>query len=174
MSVKLRLNTATATRLVLAKIGHPQRDEPLLTSKDVFEIAEQDQAALTAIFLKPFKNLMAHRFTHHSSLTQHEMNNCAKVAFAEPESFLARGCEIAKRLYSKSNHPNIKSGDLCIAHIKEIHIEGELVQALCILKSESVTPFLTITTENGDLRISTEQGIHPEKIDKGCLIIDHW
>ncbi|MFM2176608.1 MAG: hypothetical protein RL015_706 [Verrucomicrobiota bacterium] len=174
MSVKLRLNTATATRLVLAKIGHPQRDEPLLTSKDVFEIAEQDQAALTAIFLKPFKNLMAHRFTHHSSLTQHEMNNCAKAAFAEPESFLARGCEIAKRLYSKSNHPNIKSGDLCIAHIKEIHIEGELVQALCILKSESVTPFLTITTENGDLRISTEQGIHPEKIDKGCLIIDHW
>lgn len=174
MSVKLRLNTATATRLILAKIGHPQREEPLQTSREVFEIPEADQAALTAIFLKPFKNLMAHRFTHHSSLDQHEMNTCAMAIFADGDELLKRGCEIAKRLYSKSNHPNIKSGDLCIAHIKEIHIEGELVQGLCILKSESVTPFLSITTKDGDLRISTEQGIHPEKIDKGCLIIDHW
>lgn len=174
MSVKLRLNTASATRLVLAKIGNPQREEPLQTSREVFEIAEADQAALTGIFLKPFKNLMAHRFTHHSSLDQHEMNNCAKALFADADDLLKRGCEIAKHLYSKSNHPNIKSGDLCIAHIKEIHIEGELVQGLCILKSESVTPFLTITTKDGDLRISTEQGIHPEKIDKGCLIIDYW
>jgi hypothetical protein len=173
MSVKLRLNTASATRLVLAKVGNPQREEPLQTSKEVFDIAEEDQAALTAIFLKPFKNLMAHRFTHHSSLEKHEMNSCAKALFGDPDDLLKHGCEIAKHLYSKSNHPNIKSGDLCIAHIKEIHIEGELVQGLCILKSESVTPFLTITTKDGDLRISTEQGIHPEKIDKGCLIIDY-
>jgi hypothetical protein len=174
MSVKLRLNTATATRLVLAKIGNPQREEPLQTSREVFEIAEPDQTALTAIFLKPFKNLMAHRFTHHSSLDKHEMNIWAKALFADGDDLLKHGCEIAKHLYSKSNHPNIKSGDLCIAHIKEIHIEGELVQGVCILKSESVTPFLTITTKDGDLRISTEQGIHPEKIDKGCLIIDYW
>lgn len=173
MSVKLRLNTASATRLVLAKVGNPQREEPLQTSREVFDIAEADQAALTAIFLKPFKNLMAHRFTHHSSLEKHEMNNCAKALFGDEDDLLKHGCEIAKHLYSKSNHPNIKAGDLCIAHIKEIHIEGELVQGLCILKSESVTPFLTITTKDGDLRISTEQGIHPEKIDKGCLIIDY-
>jgi 37-kD nucleoid-associated bacterial protein len=174
MSVKLRLNTASATRLVLAKVGNPQREEPLQTSKEVFDIAEADQAALTGIFLKPFKNLMAHRFTHHSSLAKHEMNNCAKALFGDQDDLLKHGCEIAKHLYSKSNHPNIKAGDLCIAYIKEIHIEGELVQGLCILKSESVTPFLTITTKDGDLRISTEQGIHPEKIDKGCLIIDYW
>jgi len=174
MSVKLRLNTASATRLILAKVGNPQREEPLQTSREVFDISEPDQAALTGIFLKPFKNLLAHRFTHHSSLDKHEMNNCAKALFGDSDDLLKYGCEIAKHLYSKSNHPNIKAGDLCIAHIKEIHIEGELVQGLCILKSESVTPFLTITTKDGDLRISTEQGIHPEKIDKGCLIIDYW
>ena len=39
MSVKLRLNTATATKAVLAKIGNPQRQEPLQTSKELFEIA---------------------------------------------------------------------------------------------------------------------------------------
>lgn len=173
-SVKLRLNTATATKAVLAKIGNPQREEPLQTSKEIFVIAEDDQEPLTAMFLKPFKNVIAHRFTHHTSLDQHEISNCAKAIFADEKQLLPRGIEIAQRLYAKSNHPNIKAGDLCIALLKEVHIEGELVSGLCILKSDSVTPFLTITTNNGDLRLSTEHGINPEKIDKGCLILDFW
>jgi hypothetical protein len=174
MCVKLRLNTATVTKAVLAKIGNPQREEPLQISKEVFEIAEKDQETLTAIFLKPFKNLIAHRFTHHASLKQHEISNCSRAIFADEGSLLERGVEIAQRLYAKSNHPNIKAGDLCIALLKEIHIEGELVNGICILKSDSVTPFLTITARNGDLRLATEHGINPEKIDKGCLILDYW
>jgi hypothetical protein len=172
MSVKVRLDTASATRLVLAKIGHAQRGEPLQTSRAVHEIPEDEQEKLTAIFLKPFKNLIPHRFTHHAALDQHELNTCARDIFATPSAFLQRGTEIARRLHAKSNHPNIKSGDLCIIHLKEIHVDGELVQGICILKSESITPFLTITARDGDLEINTVEGIHPEKIDKGCLIVD--
>jgi hypothetical protein len=58
--------------------------------------------------------------------------------------------------------------------INMVEIEGEMTRALCILKSESVTPFLSISARNGDLELSTEQGINPEKIDKGCLIIEHF
>jgi hypothetical protein len=173
MSAKIRFTSATATGLVLAKVGHPQRDEPLQTSKEVFKIEEKDQEALSAIFLKPFKNLTAHRFSHHSSLDQHEMNAYAAAIFASDEGLLEKGCDIAKRLYAKSNHPNIKSGDLCISLIKDIDIDGQLTQGLCILKSESVVPFLSISTRDGDLELHTEQGINPEKIDKGCLILNH-
>ncbi len=173
MSLKLRLNTATATQVVLAKIGNPQRDEPLQTSRHVFDIAESDQEALTALFLKPFKNLIGHRFVHYTSLDKQEMYRCAKTVFADPDKLLPVGIEIAQRLYAKSNHPNIKAGDLCIAFLKEVHIEGELVSGLCILKSDSVVPFLSITTHEGDLHLSTQQGIQPEKIDKGCLILDY-
>lgn len=173
MSSKIRFTSATATGLVLAKVGHPQRDEPLQTSKEVFKIEEKDQEALSAIFLKPFKNLTAHRFSHHASLEQHEMNAYASAIFASDEGLLEKGCEIAKRLYAKSNHPNIKSGDLCISLIKDIDVDGQLTQGLCILKSESVVPFLSISTRDGDLELHTEQGINPEKIDKGCLIINH-
>ena len=125
MSAKIRFTSATATGLVLAKVGHPQRDEPLQTSKEVFKIEENDQEPLTAIFLKPFKNLTAHRFSHHSSLDQHEMNAYAAAIFASDDGLLEKGCDIAKRLYAKSNHPNIKSGDLCISLIKDIEIDGE-------------------------------------------------
>lgn len=172
MSIKIRFNSAVATGLVLAKVGNPQRDEPLQTSKEVFHIEEGDQATLTGIFLKPFKNLIPHRFTHHSSLDQHEMNTIAKAIFASSDGLLEKGCDIAKRLYSKSYHPNIKEGDLCISLIKDIEMESSKVQAICILKSESVVPFLSISTRDGDLKLSTEHGINPEKIDKGCLIVD--
>jgi 37-kD nucleoid-associated bacterial protein len=173
MSAKIRFTSATATGLVLAKVGHPQRDEPLQTSKEVFKIEEKDQEPLAAIFLKPFKNLTAHRFSHHSSLDQHEMNAYAAAIFTSDDGLLEKGCDIAKRLYAKSNHPNIKSGDLCISLIKDIDIDGQLTQGLCILKSESVVPFLSISTRDGDLELHTEQGINPEKIDKGCLILNH-
>ncbi len=173
MSAKIRFTSATATGLVLAKVGHPQRNEPLQTSKEVFKIEEKDQEPLAAIFLKPFKNLSAHRFSHHSSLDQHEMNSCAAAIFAADDGLLEKGCDIAKRLYAKSNHPNIKSGDLCISLVRDIDIDGELIRGLCILKSESVVPFLSISTRDGDLELHTEQGINPEKIDKGCLILDH-
>jgi hypothetical protein len=174
MSLTVRLQTATATKAVLAKIGNPQRDEPLQTSREVFTIDEKDQETLTAIFLKPFKNLIPHRFTHHANLQQHELNTCAKAIFESEDQLLPRGIEIAQRLYAKSSHPNIKTGDLCIAQLQEVHVEGQLVRGLCILKSDSVTPFLTITSRHGDLRLSTEHGIHPDKIDKGCLILDVW
>lgn len=174
MSAKIRFTSASATGLVLAKVGHPQRDEPLETSKEVFKIAAEDQEALTAIFLKPFKNLAGHRFSHHTSLDQHEMNGCARSIFESADSLFEKGCEIARRLYSKSNHPNIKSGDLCISLVEGIEVDGKLTQGICILKSESVVPFLSISTRDGDLHLHTEQGINPEKIDKGCLILDHF
>jgi hypothetical protein len=173
MSAKIRFTSAFATGLVLAKVGHPQRHEPLQTSKEVFKIEEKDQEALTALFLKPFKNLSAHRFSHHSSLDQHEMNAYSAAIFASDDGLLEKGCDIAKRLYAKSNHPNIKSGDLCISLIKDIEVNGEMTAGLCILKSESVVPFLSISTRDGDLQLHTEQGINPEKIDKGCLILKH-
>ncbi len=173
MSAKIRFTSAVATQLVLAKVGHPQRNEPLQTSKQVFPVGEGDQETLTALFLKPFKNLAGHRFNHPSSLDQHEINTCVRDIFEANDRLLEKGREIAKRLYSKSGHPNIKSGDLCISLVDDIQVDDATVQGLCILKSESVVPFLSISTKDGDLQLHTEQGINPDKIDKGCLILNH-
>ena len=174
MSVKVRFTSAAASHLMLARVGTPLREEPLQIAREVFEIAMEDRELLTGLFLKPFRNLIAHRFTHHTSLDKHEMHTAARGVFRAPGKLLDKGTEIAKRLYSKSSHPNIKSGDLCITYVNGIEIDGETTTGLCILKSESVTPFLSISAEDGDLRLRTEHGINPERIDKGCLIINHW
>jgi len=173
VAVKIRFNKAEADGIVLAKVGNPQREEELQTSREVSRIGAQDTALLTELLLKPFKSLAGYRFHHHSELAQNEVYGCAKAIFWSKEELLERGCEIAKRLYAKSNHPNIKSGDLCITLIRKVIVDGQATDGLCILKSESVEPFLSISSRNGDLHISTEKGINPEKIDKGCLILNH-
>lgn len=173
MNLKLNFEASEIDGLVLAKVGNPSRNEPLQTSKQLFKVSEEDQQLLSPIFLRPFRNLTGHRFTHHSSLDKNEVNVSARAIFEDSGKLLEQGCEIAQRLYSKSSHPNIKSGDLCISMINMVEVEGEMKRALCILKSESVTPFLSISARDGDLQLSTEQGINPEKIDKGCLIVEH-
>ncbi|MBK1832693.1 nucleoid-associated protein [Roseibacillus ishigakijimensis] len=176
MTIKLDFANAAIAGLVLAKVGNPSRDEPLQTSKQLFEVEEDDQPTLTNIFLRPFRSfsLIGQKFHHHNSLEDHEINNCAAAIFEDPQTLLDKGCQIATRLHSKSTHPNIKSGDLCISHITGVQVGEETVDALCILKSESVTPFLSISARDGDLQLSTEHGINPEKIDKGCLIVNHF
>lgn len=177
MTLKLDFESATITGLVLAKVGNPSRNEPLQTSKQVFRVEDEDQGMLTSIFLRPFKSfsLIGQKFHHHSSLENHEMNSCVNSIFDVQANLLEKGIEMANRLHSKSSHPNIKSGDLCISHIEGIRVgEKDVVQGLCILKSESVSPFLSISARNGDLQLNTEQGINPEKIDKGCLIVDQF
>ncbi len=173
MSVKIRFHHATVQGLVLARVGHPARNEPLQTSREIYKIDEADRETLTTLFLKPFRHLTGHSFYHHTSLDKHEMHQLVKKTFAQPSTLHAHGCEIASRLYAKSTHPNIKSGDLCIALIHDIEVDGENRQALCLLKSESLVPFFSISEEAGDLRLHTGQGINPDKIDKGCLILDH-
>ncbi len=174
MTLKLNFENVEISGLVLAKVGNPSRDEPLQTSKQLFQVGEDDQALLTPIFLRPFRNLVGQRFTHHSSLEKNEVNASAAAIFEDSSKLLEKGCEIAQRLYSKSSHPNIKSGDLCISLMTGIDLDGEMKRAICILKSESVTPFLSISARDGDLQLATEQGINPEKIDKGCLILEHF
>ena len=52
MSLKIRFNSAYLTGTVLAKVGNPQRDEPLQTSRHALAVAEADQALLAALLLQ--------------------------------------------------------------------------------------------------------------------------
>ena len=173
MSLKWRLQTASVDQLILARTGHAQRGAPLQLSRTSHQVEGAEQTRLTELFLKPFRSLPLQCFTHHHSLQSHEVYQSCAAFFGQRIDLSACAGQLASRLHSKSTHPNIKPGDLCVAHLREIQVEEQWVQGLLILKSETLTPFLTITDRDGDLQLSTVDGIYPEKIDKGCLIIDH-
>lgn len=158
--------------MALAKVGNPLRDEPLQTSKRLCVFAEDESELLTGTFLKSFRSLELQQFFHHSDLASNEVYSYASAVFDNPESLVENGAMIAKHLYAQSKHPQIKSGDLCVSLIEDVLVDGEAAQAVCIIKSESLVPFLQISFVDDDLKLKTLDGIYPEKLDKGCLIIN--
>jgi len=174
MSLSLRFEKAQLRSLALAKVGNPLREEALQTSRALCHFEAEDAELLTHCFLKSFKSLDLHQLHHHTALESNELFGYAKAIFDDNAALLEKGALIAKHLYAKSHHPNIKSGDLCIGLLNGLAIGGtEDVQAISIIKSESKVPFLQISERDGDLVLSTEHGIYPDKIDKGCLIVNH-
>lgn len=172
MSHTLNFRRAAVASLSLARVGNPLRSEPLRTSKELCTFSGEDAAVLTPPFLKPFKNLEAKQFAHHASLDLNEVYRYAKTIFRDTGRLPDHGRKIARHLYNTSKHPNIKPGDLCIALVTDLLVDGEPRQALSIIKSESKVPFLEIADTDGNLALIAHQGISPDKIDKGCLVID--
>jgi len=173
MSIPVNFNNARLAAMSLAKVGTSTRDEPLHTSRELCRFSDDDAELLTNCFLKPFRSLEPHRLDHHAEVTRNELHGYASAIFADAASLLENGGHIARFLYETSTHPNIKPGDLCIALLEDVIVEGGLVRGLCIMKSESTAPFLQIQLTDGDLRLTTQQGIYPDKLDKGCLILNH-
>lgn len=173
MSLSPNFSEAGLSTLALAKIGNPLRGEPLLTSKNLCHFEDEEASLLTNCFLKSFKTVELHRLAGERGVESNPLFEYATAVFDDPEQLLEAATEIAKHLYAKSHHPNIKSGDLCVSRVEGIIVSGEAVEGLCIIKSESKVPFLQITAEGDDLTLTTQQGIAPDKIDKGCLIVNH-
>ncbi len=173
MSLITHFKDARLSAMTLAKVGNPLRDEALLTSKSLCRFEDSEADLLTHCFLKSFRALERHRFHHEKALADNEVFARARAVFESDEALLENGAHIARHLHESSRHPNIKSGDLCIGLIDGIKVAGQTTRALSIIKSESKVPFLQISVADGDLKLTTQQGIYPDKIDKGCLIINY-
>lgn len=173
MSVSVRFQDAELVTMSLARVGNPLRKEPLQTSKRLCSIPSEDSELLTHCFLKSFRSLVLHHLSGEGEEGGNLLAEYATSIFEQNDNLLEFGAKIAKHLYSTSNHPNIKQGDLCTALINDVEVDGQAAQAISIIKSESKVPFLQISEEDGDLTLRTQHGIYPDKIDKGCLIINH-
>lgn len=173
MSISINFTDAELVCMALAQIGNPLRQEGLRTSKKLCQFEDEEAELLTRCFLKPFKSLELHRLAHPEGVESNPLFQLASKIFESPEERLVEeAAGISRHLYSTSNHPNIKSGDLCIAYLKHIMVDGERTDAISIIKSESKVPFLQVTASGEDLQLTTQQGIYPDKIDKGCLVVN--
>ena len=161
MALPINFREAAISEIALAKVGNPLKGEPLLTSKNLCRFEEDEADLLTTSFLIPFKSLEPYRLEIQSNSESPSLREYAKSIFSDESSLLEEAKKISQYLYSKSYHPNIKSGDLCISVIDGIIISGQSVPAICIIKCENKTPFLQVSEIEGDLKLTTQHGIYP-------------
>jgi len=169
-------NQTAIQQLAIHKIGNKLQDELYTLSNKQAEIKDE---VLTKIllqyFLSPFEKVNEiYRLYHPSGdLQLNTVFHFADLIFKDAENFQPNSSQIARHLYDISNHPKIKGGELYVALLAGVQIEGELHNAIGIFKSETKETYLKVEREESDFALSYEENaINIKKLDKGCLIFN--
>jgi len=130
---------------------------------------------LMQYFLKPFEKANeVYHLTHSSGdLALNEIYHFATTIFGDKEKFHEASEQIAKHLFKVTNHPNIKGGELYVVYFNKVQIEGNLLDAVGIFKSENKETYLKVYPDKGGFQVDYEQNaIDINKLDKGVLIFN--
>ncbi len=155
-------------------IGNKNNEEELLLSNSTLDIGDyQLKDLLIKYFLGSFSNPEFYSFTFlNEDFQRNPLFNFASQIFDDPDGFHAKSVDVARHLYEISLHPQIKSGDLFVAYFSDIVVEGEMMDAIGIFKSENKQAFLKLKESGESFSLNHDDGINVEKLDKGCLILN--
>ncbi|MBI1222529.1 MAG: nucleoid-associated protein [Bacteroidetes bacterium] len=170
----LDFSNTTVRLLLVHRVGNKFENQGVRLSTD-FTDTQNDglQQALIKLFFNPFKNPEYFQFSEDAGLENHPMYKYTTDIFARPGQNLIKTSEfIAGLLYDVSDHPSIKSGDLCIALFGHVGSDGRHSEALGIYKIEHLDEFLQFSQEPTQYGIQVVEGIGLDKIDKACLILN--
>lgn len=155
------------------RVGNKHRAERNFISENLLQVDEALVDALNTFFLKPLKRSEElYHFIHTSNVELNEIYSYAQTIFKDPSTLLSESKNILHHLYGQSNHPNIKAGEVYVAHFENLLIDDEVVDAIGIFKSERKNTFFKVSDGGESLVINMLDGINIEKLDKGCLIIN--
>jgi len=167
---------AALDKISIHKIGNKGQDEHCrFSEKGIALNDELLSGLLMQYFLHPFEKINElYRLYHpNDNLLLNEMYHFAIAIFTDPDSFHENSIQIAKHLYEVSTHPKIKLGELYVVYFKNLQIEGDLLDAIGLFKSENKETYLKVSPQPANFSIDYEQeAINIKKLDKGCLLFN--
>lgn len=167
---------AAITQLSIHKTGNKHLDEPLTLSLQPTIINDDVlRNLLLQYFLTPFEKTNELYNLHHATEERNlnEVFHFCKLIFEDPTTFHDHSKKLATHLYNVANHPKIKGGELYCCYFDKLPIEGNIVNAIGIFKSESKESYITINrTEHAFELAYEEEAINIKKLDKGCIIFN--
>ncbi|MFO7864704.1 MAG: nucleoid-associated protein [Salinivirgaceae bacterium] len=159
--------------LIIHKVGSNQEENSLNLSEHMITPENEEiEQVLVDFFMKPFKPDAFYHFDHESGLEVNDIYQNSKAIFENRSAFVEKSQFIARHLHYVSVHPNIKTGELYIAHFNGCVVDGEITDAIGIFKSENKDTFLKIVQQNHGYDVDMQTGINIKKLDKGCLIFN--
>jgi hypothetical protein len=151
--------------------GNKTADEPLVISDGTVELDDAGlREGLLGYFFSHFKKPGYYRFAHSDTVALNTVYSLCDRIFAGQTDFHELSASLARYLYEKSVHPQIKGGELYVALFKSCLLDGEMVDAIGIFKTESKSRFFKTGQEGTRFRIWQDYGVSEDKLDKGCLI----
>ncbi|MDD2196842.1 MAG: nucleoid-associated protein [Bacteroidales bacterium] len=164
---------ASIQSLAIHKAGSKAAGGSVVLAQSLIQIPDEDVLnLLKTYFLTPFKQPEFFSFAHETDLEMNEVHNYAQRIFGNTDVLLEQSQNIAKHLFNSSNHPNIKEGELYVVLLTDCIVDGELVDALGIFKSENKDTFLKVYQQSDTFGLEQHKGINIRKLDKGCLVFN--
>lgn len=164
---------AVLERLVLHKVGNKANGELLNLSSIPFILNSDISSLLLKYFTTPFKGSQYYVFSNDADVGFNGMYNCICNIFDDPKTNLyEESCNIAQHLYDVSVHPNIKSGELYVTYMTQCYLDGEIVDAVGIFKSENKETYIKVFPQGDNFDIEQDNGININKLDKGCIVFN--
>lgn len=164
---------AIIEKMVLHKIGNKANGEVLSLSNAPFILNSDIAPVLLKYFTLPFKSPQYYVFSDDKGLDFNIMYNYVSKIFDNPNSELyEQSVNIAQHLYNVSLHPNIKPGELYITYLQKCYLDGEVVDAVGIFKSENKETYLKVFPKGENFNIESDNGININKLDKGCIVFN--
>lgn len=168
----IETSEARLNRLSVHAVGNKSKEEGITPSVGLYDLDDELESVLFKYFTKPFKGEETYKFNHDTDLGLNEVYTYVKTMFNEPDKFHLYSVNILKHLYNQSEHPHIKRGEVYVAYFEDVILEGEMVDAIGIFKSEQRDTFLKARDKKNFVMLDVEQGIDIKKLDKGCLIFN--
>ncbi|MBN1118067.1 MAG: nucleoid-associated protein [Bacteroidales bacterium] len=168
----LDLTNIEIQQLITHHIGNKLRDEKYILSSETSIVENSTREFLLKYFLLPMRPEEFYSFSHSVQLGMNEIYSLVKNTFNHPGSFISDSQSIAKLLYEQSMHPKIKEGELNIVHFSNIVLEGEIVEAIGLFKSETDVPYIKMKNLKSKFSINHDYGFEIKGMDKGCIIFN--
>ncbi|HPT71867.1 MAG TPA: nucleoid-associated protein [Candidatus Cloacimonadota bacterium] len=159
-------------QLITHHVGNKLRDEKFSLSTEVTTIEDDTKDFLLKYFLLPIKAEEFYAFTHPVKLELNDIYSVAESIFSNPSEFIPSSKGIAELLYEQSMHPKIKEGELNIAYFSNVVLDGEIIEAIGVFKSETGVPFLKMKNQKSKFLINHDYGFEIKGMDKGCIIFN--
>lgn len=153
-------------------VGNKVADDEVILSNSLIDLEENIEMVLLNYFVNSFSSEEYFQLYHDSGINYNVVYGTVKQIFDNPECLFNQSVKLAKFLYEQSTHPKIKGGEFYTVYFKNCLLDGEMVDAVGLFKSENKDTFLKVLREGGNFNLESEQGINIKKLDKGCLVFN--
>ena len=165
------LNACVET-LCVHRVGNRASNEGLVLSEGCLVVNDNLKKILNQYFVGSFQSEELYSFYHESDLLMNEVYNYCSCIFDDKDDLYGQSVNLARHLFNKSTHPNIKTGEFYIAYFTNCILDGQRVDAIGLFKSERKDTFLQVFPKGGGFDIKCERGTNIKKLDKGCLVFN--
>lgn len=169
----LDLSDARLEQAVIHYVGNKNNDEGCFISQEALWLEQaENRNAIRKLTTSPFSDGETWKFTHSHELGMNEAYVFCQRLFAQADDIIGISAELARLLYEKSDHPQVKPGEFLTCFFTECHFNHQSVRAIGLYKIEHKDLFLRLRQVGTGYDMQVIEGLALQKPDKACLVLE--